>query len=62
MKDYYTCSAFVRGTSKPGCHQRIKAEVGSHKTLRAAGWAHNGNHRRDHWKCPVCKPQKVIRG
>jgi hypothetical protein len=55
-KDFYTCQAFVRGKAKPGCHRQIKAEAYDYKTLKAAGWQHNGNHRRDHWKCPACKP------
>lgn len=54
-KSRYTCQAFVRGTSKPGCHQTIKAEAYDRRTLEKAGWRHNGNHRRDHWKCPACK-------
>jgi len=58
VKTHYTCQAHVRGTSEPGCHKIISADAHDSKTLKKAGWAHNGNYRRDHWKCPVCKSKE----
>lgn len=58
MKDHYTCTASVRGNAKKGCHKTIKASYRDVKTLKKAGWQHDGNFKRDRWKCPVCKPKK----
>jgi hypothetical protein len=58
-KRHYTCQASVRGTASAGCHKRIEACAYDYKTLKKAGWAHDGNFNADRWKCPACKPPKL---
>ena len=61
-KRHYTCQAFTRGAHSPQCHRRFRADAGEHKALKRAGWVHNGNHRRDHWKCPACSAGRALGG
>lgn len=61
MKDHYLCTAFARGKAEKGCHKAIMAACRDVKTLQKAGWEHDGNCKRDRWKCPVCKPKKERR-